>query len=69
MNEWFDFYQEQEWKIKGEPIQDWKALLMKWASGIKDKKNVRYMENEYSEEHLKEKEEESLQALDELLQE
>ena len=68
---WYDFYSEQEWKIKGEDIQDWKALLMKWASNVKDRKNIEtpFLENEYSEEHLKKKEEESLSKLDELLKE
>ena len=68
VNQFYDFYSEQEWKINGEQIKNWKALLMKWASGIKEKKNIRYMENEYTEEHLKKKEEDSMKALDDLLQ-
>ena len=70
--QFWNFYNDQDWKIKGEDIKDWKSLLMKWASNVKDRKNVveiPYMENEYSDEHLKKKEEESLSKLDELLKE
>lgn len=70
--QFWNFYNDQDWKIKGEDIQDWKSLLMKWASNVKDRKNVveiPYMENEYSDEHLQKKEEESLKKLDELLKE
>ena len=69
-DQFWNFYNDQDWKIKGEDIQDWKSLLMKWANNVKDRKNVveiPIMENEYSSEHLKAKEEESLQKLDELL--
>ena len=69
--QFWSFYEDQEWKIKGEPIQDWKSLLMKWASNVRDRKNIQttFMENEYSPEHLKKKEEESLKLLDDLLTE
>lgn len=69
VDQWYDFYTEQDWKIQGQDIQDWKALLMKWASGVKEKKNITFMENEYSAEHLKKREEESVQLLDDLLAE
>lgn len=69
VDQWYDFYTDQDWKIKGEDIQDWKALLMKWASGVKEKKNITYMENEYTKEHLKAKEDESQKVLDDLLNE
>lgn len=69
VDQWYDFYTDQDWKIKGKDIQDWKALLMKWASGVKEKKNITYMENEYTKEHLKAKEEESNKVLDDLLSE
>lgn len=69
VDQWYDFYTDQDWKIKGEDIQDWKALLMKWASGVKEKKNITYMENEYTKEHLKAKEDESQKVLDDLLSE
>lgn len=65
--QFFSFYQDLEWKIDGKPIRDWKALLMKWANNIRDKKNIKYMENEYSSEHLRKKEEESIAILDELV--
>ena len=71
-DQFWNFYTDQEWKIQGEDIKDWKSLLMKWASNVKDRKNVveiPYMENEYSDEHLKKKEEESMSKLDELLKE
>ena len=69
--QFWSFYEDQEWKIKGEPIQDWKSLLMKWASNVRDRKNIQipFMENEYSPEHLKKREEESLKLLDDLLKE
>ena len=69
--QFWTFYEDQEWKIKGEPIQDWKSLLMKWASNVRDRKNIQtpFMENEYSPEHLKKREEESLKLLDDLLTE
>lgn len=69
--QFWSFYEDQEWKIKGEPIQDWKSLLMKWASNVRDRKNIQipFMENEYSPEHLKKREEESLKLLDDLLTE
>lgn len=69
VDQWYDFYTEQDWKIQGQDIQDWKALLMKWASGVKEKKNITFMENEYTEEHLKQKERESEDLLDKLLEE
>ena len=70
-DQFWTFYEGQEWKIKGEPIQDWKSLLMKWASNVRDRKNIQipFMENEYSPEHLKKREEESLKLLDDLLTE
>lgn len=68
--QFWTFYEDQEWKIEGEPIRDWKSLLMKWASNVRDRKNIqtKFMENEYSPEHLKKREEESLKLLDDLLQ-
>lgn len=69
--QFWTFYEGQEWKIEGKPIRDWKSLLMKWASNVRDRKNIQtpFMENEYSPEHLKKKEEESLKLLDDLLTE
>ena len=68
--QFWSFYEDQEWKIEGKPIRDWKSLLMKWASNVRDRKNIqtKFMENEYSSEHLKKREEESLKLLDDLLQ-
>lgn len=70
-DQFWTFYEGQEWKIEGKPIRDWKSLLMKWASNVRDRKNIQtpFMENEYSPEHLKKKEEESLKVLDDLLTE
>ena len=70
VDQWYQFYQEQEWKIQGEDIKDWKSLLMKWASGIKEKKNIRYMENEYdfSEDGLQKRLDETQKRIDDLLQ-
>ena len=69
--QFFEFYQELDWKIDGQPIRDWRSLLMKWASNVKDKKNVevQFMQNEYSEEHLRQREQESMAMLDSLLEE
>lgn len=65
--QFFNLYEDIGWKIDGQPIRDWKSLMMKWASNVKEKKNVQYLENDYSEDHLRQKEEESLDKLDELL--
>ena len=32
----FDYYSEREWKISGEDIKDWKAVLRKWEEGKKN---------------------------------
>ncbi len=69
--QFWTFYNDQEWKIEGKQIRNWKSLMMKWASNIKERKNIteKFMENEYSTEHLQKREEESLKLLDELLEE
>lgn len=72
--QFWTFYEGQEWKIEGEPIRDWKSLLMKWANNIRDRKNiseVSYMENDYdfSEEGLQKRLDETQQRIDELLKE
>ena len=38
--QFFNFYQDLEWKINGKPIKDWKSLLMTWANKVKGGKNV-----------------------------
>ena len=71
-DQFWTFYEGQEWNIEGEPIRDWKSLMMKWASNVRDRKNISeipYMENDYdfSEEALQKRLDESQKRIDELL--
>ena len=53
-DQFWSFYEGQEWKIEGEPIRDWKSLLMKWANNVKNRKNVTaFMDHDYTEEEMK----------------
>jgi len=64
----WNYYEERNWMIKDSPIRDWKSLLLTWEKNAKRKQpNLDIIENEYSKEHIKKKEEESLKVLDDLL--
>jgi len=65
----WDYYQARNWMIKDSPIRDWRSLLQVWEKNSKGKAkaNVSVMENEYTKEHIRQKEIESLKDLDDLL--
>ena len=67
----WDYYQARNWMIKDSPIRDWRSLLKVWEKNSKGKAkaNVSVMENEYTKEHIRQKEIDSLKELDDLLEE
>ena len=74
----YDYYTANGWKVGKNPMKDWKAAFRMWegkekaeklASPKKNPSDVPYMQNEYSQDHLKQKESDSLRALDDLLEE
>ena len=67
----WDYYQARNWMIKDSPIRDWRSLLRVWEKNSKGKAkaNVSVMENEYTKEHIRQKEIDSLKMLDDLLEE
>ena len=67
----WDYYQARNWMIKDSPIRDWRSLLRVWEKNSKGKAkaNVSVMENEYTKEHIRQKEIDSLKELDDLLEE
>ena len=71
-DQFWNFYTDQEWKIQGEDIKDWKSLLMKWANNVKDRKNVveiPYMENDYDfSQYDDPNNEKALKELDEFIE-
>ena len=71
-DQFWSFYTDQEWKIQGEDIKDWKSLLMKWANNVKDRKNVveiPYMENDYDfSQYDDPNNEKALKELDEFIE-
>ena len=69
-------YKAKNWMIGKTKMQDWKAAVRTWESRSKQEfmdhrkpQDIPYMENEYSPEHLKKREEESQKLLDDLLNE
>ena len=74
----FDYYTANGWKVGKNPMKDWKAAFRMWegkekaekpASTKKNPSDVPYMQNQYSKDHMKQKESDSLRALDALLEE
>ena len=67
----WDYYQARNWMIKDSPIRDWRSLLQVWEKNSKGKTKatVSVMENEYTKEHIRQKEIDSLKELDDLLEE
>lgn len=71
-----NYYTANGWKIGKNPMKNWKAAFKMWESKEKKKQKsgssqpaeVPYMQNDYSPEYLKKKEEDSLKALDDLLE-
>lgn len=69
------YYQSNGWMVGRNHMKDWKATIRTWErrnkesgfSGKQTKPDVPYMQNEYSQEHLEKKEQESLDVLDALL--
>ena len=72
----FDHYESNGWKVGKNPMKDWKAAVRNWEKGDNERRfprysqpaEVPYMQNDYSPEYLKKKEEDSLKALDDLLE-
>ena len=72
----FDHYESNGWKVGKNPMKDWKAAVRNWEKGDNERRfprysqpaEVQYMQNDYSPEYLKKKEEDSLKALDDLLE-
>ena len=76
----FNYYEANGWKVGKNQMKDWRAAFRMWearekngastsGSGSQKPGNIPYMQNEYTEEHLKQKEEDSIKALDDLLAE
>ena len=72
----FDHYESNGWKVGKNPMKDWKAAVRNWEKGDNERRfprysqpaEVQYLQNDYSPEYLKKKEEDSLKALDDLLE-
>lgn len=70
----WDFYASKNWMIGKSKMKDWKAAVRTWEAREDPKKkrkpeDVPFMQNEYSAEHLKQKEIDSMRLLDALLEE
>ena len=73
----YDYYEANGWKVGKNPMKDWQAAFRNWErtekggqpSGSKKADSVPYMQNEYSKEHLEQREADSMRVLDELLDE
>ncbi len=44
--EFFDYYESKGWTVHGEPIRDWKALLISWDKAANKKAPPSYSDNE-----------------------
>lgn len=75
-----DYYESKGWVVgKNSPMKDWKASVRNWESrrresrpsttSYKKVEEIPIMENEYTKEHLDQKELESMLSLDRLLEE
>ena len=73
----YDYYEANGWKAGKNTMKDWQAAFRNWERTEKGGKpstsaksnNIPYMQNEYSKEHLEQREADSLRVLDELLDE
>lgn len=75
----YEYYQANGWKVGKNKMKDWRAAFRMWesrekgarpsGSGAKKPEDVSFMQNEYSPEHLKQKEIDSMKLLDDLLEE
>ena len=72
----YNYYEANGWKVGKNPMKDWRAAFRMWEarekkdgapSGSGKASNVSFMENEYTKEHLAQKEADSLAELDKLL--
>ena len=73
-----DWHESNGWKVgRNSPMKDWKAAVRNWERMEKARRNhsgsgkaesVSYMQNEYSKEHLEQKEVDSMRLLDQLLE-
>ena len=71
----YDFYEANGWKVGKNKMKDWRAAFRNWERTEKAGKpggsvdKITYMQNEYSKDHLQQKEADSLAMLDDLLDE
>lgn len=71
----YDFYEANGWKVGKNKMKDWRAAFRNWERTEKAGKpggsvdKIAYMQNEYSKDHLQQKEADSLAMLDDLLDE
>lgn len=71
----YDHYESNGWLVGRNKMKDWKAAVRNWEHRDKNgtfskagtPAEVPYMQNDYSNEHLKKQEEDSLRRLDDLL--
>ena len=71
----YDHYESNGWLVGRNKMKDWKAAVRNWEHRDKNgtfsksgtPAEVPFMQNDYSTEHLKKKEEDSLKTLDDLL--
>lgn len=71
----YDHYESNGWLVGRNKMKDWKASVRNWEHRDKNgtfskagtPAEVPYMQNDYSNEHLKKQEEDSLRRLDDLL--
>ena len=69
----FEYYQANGWKVGKNKMKDWRAAFRMWEARERKEKapadKVHYMENEYTPEHLAQREADSIKLLDDLLRE
>lgn len=69
------YYEANGWKVGKNPMKDWRAAIRSWETREHEMKpgqhqeSEKYMQNEYTKEHLAKKEEDSMAELDRLLEE
>lgn len=66
------YYEANGWKVGKNPMKDWRAAIRSWETREEEIKasgnKVDYMKNEYSKEHLENREKESMDLIDKLLE-
>lgn len=70
----YSYYEANGWKVGRNSMKDFKAAVRMWAARDKNDQKKRpaaekILENEYTPEHLKQSEDDSLKLLDDLLKE